>query len=38
VAVRDVSGLASLPGHLRVTIGASADNRAFLAALGEVLA
>jgi len=37
VAIRDVSGLAHLPDHLRVTIGVPADNRAFLAALGEVL-
>ena len=37
VAVRDVSGLAHLPKHLRVTIGTPADNRAFLTALREVL-
>ncbi len=38
VAVRDVAGLAHLPGRLRVTVGAPADNQVFLAALGEVLA
>ena len=38
VAVRDVSGLAHLPGHLRVTVGSPADNRTFVAALGKVLA
>jgi histidinol-phosphate aminotransferase len=37
VAVRDVSDLAHLPGHLRVTVGTPADNRAFLAALRQVL-
>jgi histidinol-phosphate aminotransferase len=37
VAIRDVSGLPHLPGHLRVTVGAPADNRAFLAALRAVL-
>ncbi len=38
VAVRDVAGLAHLPGRLRVTVGAPADNQVFLSALGEVLA
>jgi len=37
VAIRDVSGLPHLPGHLRVTIGTPGDNRAFLAALRAVL-
>jgi histidinol-phosphate/aromatic aminotransferase/cobyric acid decarboxylase-like protein len=38
VAVRDVSGLPYLLRHLRVTIGAPGDNRAFLAAMRQVLA
>jgi histidinol-phosphate aminotransferase len=37
VAVRDVSGLRGLAGHLRVTVGSPADNDAFLAALKDVL-
>ena len=35
VLIRDVSG--AVPGHLRVTIGLSAENDAFLGALAEVM-
>ena len=38
IAVRDVSGLVGLAGHLRVTVGTPLENDAFLAALPEVLA
>jgi histidinol-phosphate aminotransferase len=38
VAIRDVSGLAGLAGHLRVSVGTPTDNTAFLTALREVLA
>ncbi len=38
VLVRDVSTAPTLEAHLRVTVGTPAENDAFLAALGEVLA
>lgn len=37
VLVRDLSGWPRLAGHLRVTIGAAAENDAFLAALADVV-
>ncbi len=38
IAVRDVSGLVGLAGHLRVTVGTPLENDAFLAVLPEMLA